>query len=169
LLVAGLFWEKNTVGWWLISQANRANRINILVLIRKEQWNGIVHGRTLCFPEFVRGCPAGLAEWNGRTWHKAKGLPAQHSQAYDLHPNFDRQSLWRPSACLETCRSEFESKKKQSSRHCWVNLTACLYQLELTVIWIGASIYYVGQDLTCHASLIELSICTYSYRKLVSN
>jgi hypothetical protein len=25
LLVAGLFWEKSTAGWWLISQANRAS------------------------------------------------------------------------------------------------------------------------------------------------
>jgi hypothetical protein len=24
LLVAGLFWEKSIVAWWLISQANRA-------------------------------------------------------------------------------------------------------------------------------------------------
>jgi hypothetical protein len=24
LLVAGLFWEKSTAGWWLISQTNRA-------------------------------------------------------------------------------------------------------------------------------------------------
>jgi hypothetical protein len=28
LLVAGLLWEKSTVDWWLISQANRARFIS---------------------------------------------------------------------------------------------------------------------------------------------
>jgi hypothetical protein len=28
LLVAGLFWEKSTAGWWLISQTNRAVKAN---------------------------------------------------------------------------------------------------------------------------------------------
>jgi hypothetical protein len=27
LLVAGLFWEKSTAGWWLISQTNMAQRV----------------------------------------------------------------------------------------------------------------------------------------------
>jgi hypothetical protein len=29
LLVAGLFWEKSTAGWWLISQTNRAPIIHV--------------------------------------------------------------------------------------------------------------------------------------------
>jgi hypothetical protein len=28
LLVAGLFWEKSTAAWWLISQTNRAGSID---------------------------------------------------------------------------------------------------------------------------------------------
>jgi hypothetical protein len=34
LLVAGLFWEKSTVGWWLISQANRASVSHSTITIK---------------------------------------------------------------------------------------------------------------------------------------
>jgi hypothetical protein len=33
--VAGLFWEKSTAGWWLISQANRVTIWNLTKFIMK--------------------------------------------------------------------------------------------------------------------------------------
>jgi hypothetical protein len=43
LMVAGLFWEKSTAGWWLISQANRARtgnpKIAVYLPVYREKLN----------------------------------------------------------------------------------------------------------------------------------
>jgi hypothetical protein len=146
LLVAGLFWEKSTVGWWLISQANRAvepvpnaTKSRLILIPRRR-------GRddTWCINSYSddAGCPE-------RGWGKPVGRAAWGT---------DAETRRHPPICSNNCDSfgwVGHATRPAPYRGCFPSspTSQCLSQVPKHSLKSPTWISFIGLKLSAHHGL----------------